>query len=284
MRIPNFNLKISAWLYCLFASNLVLANSIQIDVGDVGYIFYKPIFATWLQSGYSGIVKGPGNWSWSPFHYEAIVIDVRPRTYDEPFQILARDQLNISFEVHAIMRPKVDEIKTVVEDFGGVEWYKRVVQAPLRTFVQKTVETYSSHDANDNRSKIESSVAEYLREYLADKPFVLDSLTVGNIQFPASVTRAVELKVANQQLLEKKKTDMEIARQEAEIRVIEADGIRRSQEIINKTLSPIYVQHELVQALRDIGSKSGNIIYFVPTDENGLPRVNQVQDLNGSAK
>jgi len=90
----------------------------------------------------------------------------------------------------------------------------------------------------------------------------------------------VELKVANQQLLEKKKTDMQIAQQEAEIRVIEADGIRRSQEIINKTLSPIYVQHELVKSLSDLAKSSGNVIYFIPTDENGMPRVNPVKEIS----
>jgi SPFH domain / Band 7 family len=271
---------------CLLPALLVLAspeapgNSVQIPAGYVGYIYYQPIFATWLKSGFSGIVKGPGNWSWSPFHYEAIVIDVRPRTYDEPFQILAKDQLNISFEVHAILRPNPDQIKAVVEDFGGVEWYQRVVQAPLRTFVQKTVETYTSQEANDNRSRIEDSVTDYLRSYIRDKPFFLDSLTVGNIQFPPAVTRAVELKVSNQQLLEKKKTDMQIAKQDAEIRAIEAEGIRRSQEIINKTLSPIYVQHELVKSLGELAKNSGNVIYFVPTDENGLPRVNQVKEIS----
>ena len=60
--------------------------------------------------------------------------------------------------------------------------------------------------------------------------------------------------------------------------------IRRSQEIINKTLSPIYVQHELVQALIEISNHAGNIIYFIPTDENGLPRVSQVQDMTNQIK
>jgi len=268
----------------LLASPTASANSVQVGAGFVGYIYYRPLIATWLSSKYSGIVKGPGNWSWSPYHYEAIIIDTRPRTYNEPFQILAKDQLNISFEVHAILRPDAARIQEVVEEFGGIEWYRRVVQAPLRTFVQKTVETYISHEANDNRSKIEETVTQYLRDYIKDKPFLFDSLTVGNIQFPAAVTQAVELKVANQQLLEKKKTDMQIARQEAEIRVIEADGIRRSQEIINKTLSPIYVQHELVKSLSDLATHPGNVIYFVPTDENGMPRVSPVKEISASAR
>jgi len=280
MKLLKSVLAAPALAATILASPIASANSIQVGAGFVGYIYYKPLIATWLSSEYSGIVKGPGNWSWSPFHYEAIIIDTRPRTYNEPFQILARDQLNISFEVHAILRPNADKIREVVEEFGGVEWYRRVVQAPLRTFVQKTVETYTSHEANDNRSKIEETVTQYLQEYIKDKPFLFDSLTVGNIQFPAAVTHAVELKVANQQLLEKKKTDMQIAQQEAEIRVIEADGIRRSQEIINKTLSPIYVQHELVKSLSDLAKSSGNVIYFIPTDENGMPRVNPVKEIS----
>jgi len=181
MKLLKSVLAAPALAATILASPIASANSIQVGAGFVGYIYYKPLIATWLSSEYSGIVKGPGNWSWSPFHYEAIIIDTRPRTYNEPFQILARDQLNISFEVHAILRPNADKIREVVEEFGGVEWYRRVVQAPLRTFVQKTVETYTSHEANDNRSKIEETVTQYLQEYIKDKPFLFDSLTVGNI-------------------------------------------------------------------------------------------------------
>lgn len=63
---------------------------------------------------------------------------------------------------------------------------------------------------------------------------------------------------------------VKIAQQKAEIRYVEATGIRRAQDAISKTLTPLYVQHEMIQALRE----SGATTVYIPTDPgSGLPVV-----------
>lgn len=63
---------------------------------------------------------------------------------------------------------------------------------------------------------------------------------------------------------------VKIAQQKAEIRYVEATGIRRAQDAISKTLTPLYVQHEMIEALRD----SGAATVYIPTDpSSGLPVV-----------
>lgn len=63
---------------------------------------------------------------------------------------------------------------------------------------------------------------------------------------------------------------VKIAEQKAQIRYVEATGIRRAQDAISKTLTPLYVQHEMIAALRD----SGAATVYIPTDPgSGLPVV-----------
>jgi hypothetical protein len=63
---------------------------------------------------------------------------------------------------------------------------------------------------------------------------------------------------------------VKIAQQKAEIRYVEATGIRRAQDAISKTLTPLYVQHEMIAALRE----SGAATVYIPTDPgSGLPVV-----------
>jgi uncharacterized surface protein with fasciclin (FAS1) repeats len=63
---------------------------------------------------------------------------------------------------------------------------------------------------------------------------------------------------------------VKIAQQKAEIRYVEATGIRRAQDAISQTLTPLYVQHEMIQALRE----SGAATVYIPTDPaSGLPVV-----------
>lgn len=57
----------------------------------------------------------------------------------------------------------------------------------------------------------------------------------------------------------------------AEKRVAEAVGIKEAQVEINKTLTPLYVQHEFVQAI-----EAGHVeVSMIPVGPNGLPLVGQ---------
>lgn len=66
-----------------------------------------------------------------------------------------------------------------------------------------------------------------------------------------------------------------IEKQKADIRVIHAIGIRKSQDHIAATLTPLYVMFEQTEALKAIAmSGKNNSVVFVPTNPtNGLPIV-----------
>jgi hypothetical protein len=67
---------------------------------------------------------------------------------------------------------------------------------------------------------------------------------------------------------------VKIAKQHAQIRFQNAIGIRESQDEIAKTLTPLYVQFEMVQALQSIAaSGSNNSIVYIPSGANGIPLV-----------
>lgn len=61
----------------------------------------------------------------------------------------------------------------------------------------------------------------------------------------------------------------------AEKRVVEAHGIRKAQDLIAKTLTPLYVQHEAIQAQKF--GHSGDRTY-IPVGPQGVPLVANVTD------
>lgn len=60
---------------------------------------------------------------------------------------------------------------------------------------------------------------------------------------------------------------------EADKKVAEAVGLKKSQVEINKTLTPLYVQHEYVEAIKDAAHSPSNTIEFIPVGPEGLPVV-----------
>lgn len=61
---------------------------------------------------------------------------------------------------------------------------------------------------------------------------------------------------------------------EAEKRYQEAVGIRRAQDEIQTTLTPLYIQHEAIQAQKAIAtSGQNNTVVYVPAGTNGTPTI-----------
>jgi predicted membrane metal-binding protein len=67
---------------------------------------------------------------------------------------------------------------------------------------------------------------------------------------------------------------IQVAKQQAEIRLQKAIGVREAQDEIAKTLTPLYVQFEMTDALKQI-AKSGknNSVVYLPSGANGIPLV-----------
>ena len=81
---------------------------------------------------------------------------------------------------------------------------------------------------------------------------------------------------------------VQIAKQHAQIRFQNSVGIREAQDEIAKTLTPLYVQFEMVEALKAIAtSGSNNSVVYIPSGANGIPLVsttnpNEVRNPDGS--
>ncbi len=243
--------------------------------GHEGYVYERPRF--FGTGGPQGTVTGPGNFGISVLRNEIVNLDVRPQTYTETFQILARDDLNVSFRVHAVLAIEPGHIEDVVVRFGSEQWYGRVVKEPFRTLVRRSVQAHDSREIKTQRGEIAEEVRMGLAEHLAETPFKLRSLVVGNIDYPEVVAKAVEKKLASLQVLEEKSTQKEIAMRDAEIRVEEAKGIAEAQRIINETLTPYYLQHEAIGAQLQMAESPNHTTVYIPVGSNGLPLVHEAK-------
>jgi hypothetical protein len=73
---------------------------------------------------------------------------------------------------------------------------------------------------------------------------------------------------------------VQIAHQEAQIEIEHAKGTAKAQSIINGSLTPLYVQHEAIQAQLEAAKNSSHTeTIYVPVGSQGIPTV-----LNAAAK
>lgn len=98
----------------------------------------------------------------------------------------------------------------------------------------------------------------------------------GNI-VPEAVADAVANKIAAQQRLEQKDTEIEIATKDAEIRVAQANGIAESMRIINNQLTSAYLQHEAIETQKTMAGSPNHSAIYIPVGPMGIPLVATVE-------
>lgn len=78
---------------------------------------------------------------------------------------------------------------------------------------------------------------------------------------------------------------IQVTKQKAQIRFEEAKGIKEAQDEISKTLTPLYVQFEMVDALKAIAaSGKNNSVVYIPSGANGIPLVSDVSNQTSVGK
>jgi regulator of protease activity HflC (stomatin/prohibitin superfamily) len=254
-----------------------------------GYVGYLTKGAVFGQSRFYGIQRGPT----SPgrrWLLDVTNISITPYTYSEDFTggeaVLSRDNLKIAFRVHTVWRVDDAKVPLFMERFsttasdGDLERdpdavvkiaYGHFVREPLRTYARDEVQRRNGLEVKDALIPIGEAVLSRIREYARDSPFVIRSVVVGNIQYPDEVANAVSRKLAATQELQRKDTEIEIERKERTKREVQAEGIANAMQIIRGQLSPMYIQHEAIEAQRQMVNSPNHTVVYIPVGPMGVP-------------
>ena len=118
--------------------------------------------------------------------------------------------------------------------------------------------------------EIGKTVEKEIRAICKDTPFEIVQVVVGNIQYPDSVANAVSEKMAATQKLEQVRID-------AKRRVEEAEGIAKAMEVVQQKLTPLYLQHEAIEAQKAMVGSPNHTTIYIPVGAMGVPFVQPLE-------
>ncbi len=238
----------------------------ETPAGHEGYVFHKPLI--FGKAEYRQTLSGPSSTglSWRLF---VINVDMRTKSYKEDFQLLSKDNLSVSFEVNTRISLRPESSKEVVEEWGGENWFEWNVKEPLRTVVRREVTQVSAVEIQLTTNKVRNHIQDRLLELYKDSPIQIESVDIGNIQFPQAVTHAIEQKIGQQQELKRQEFLLAMAKKEAAIRVLESLRAAKQQMIISETLNPLYVQRMAVDVYRKLAASPNKTIVMLPSSTKG---------------
>ena len=254
-----------------------------------GYVGYLTKGAVLGQARFYGVQRGPTS-PGRAWLLHVTNVSVTPYTYTEDFvgdeAVLSRDNLKIAFGVHTVWRIDETQVPLFLDRFSTTVTadsserdpdaivkvaYGNFVREPLRTFARDEVQRRNGLDVKEALMPIGDAVLARIRAYAAGSPFIITSVVVGNVQYPAEVADAVSRKLAATQELQRKDTEIEIERKERTKREVQAQGIANAMQIIRGQLSAMYIQHEAIEAQKLMVGSPNHTVVYIPVGPMGVP-------------
>jgi regulator of protease activity HflC (stomatin/prohibitin superfamily) len=254
-----------------------------------GYVGYLTKGAVFGQSRFYGVQRGPTS-PGRTWLLGVTNVSITPYTYHEDFtgsdSVMSRDNLQIGFRVHTVWRIDENRVPLFMERFsttvndGDLQKdpdavvriaYGHFVREPLRTFARDEVQRRNGLEVKEALIPIGEAVLNRIRAYAEGSPFIITGVVVGNVQYPAEVAEAVSRKLAATQELQRKDTEIEIERKERTKREVQAQGIANAMQIIRGQLSPMYIQHEAIEAQKLMVNSPNHTVVYIPSGPMGVP-------------
>lgn len=260
------------------------SNNPHTPAGYVGYVHQDSWFG---EARFVGLKTGPSS-SGRHWLYKVTNVSVTPYTYAEPFEgessIMAKDDLKISFRLHVVWKVRADKVRDFVEHYstlheGGKDGkleevaFGHFMKEPIRTYGRDEVQKFKGAEIKEKIDEIGAKVLARAKQRAEGTPYEILDVVVGNIQYPSVVSDAVAMKLKADQDLARMSTEVEIERKKAERRIVEAEGIAKAMEIVQQKLTPLYLQHEAIEAQKAMVGSPNHTTVYIPVGPMGVPLV-----------
>ena len=252
---------IGAVLLFIFGSSMF----VTINPGNKGVLFEK------LGDGLDKeTIYGQGLHIIAPWN-EMIIYDVKETETFEKMQVLSSDGLPIKIDLSIIHHPVHDRIGYLHDNIGK-EYLSKIIQPALRSVTREVIGNYLPEELyNSKREEIQIEIFTKTQKIVGTKDITLPAIYIRDVTLPPTLVTAIEKKLKQQQESFEYEFKIDIARKEAERKEIEANGIAKFQQIVNKTITPQLLKWKGVEATQEIAKSTNSKVIVIGNGDGDLP-------------
>lgn len=239
--MKNLSLFIAAFGLLFFGSSCRVVH--QGDVGvkrKLGRIAENPLPA------------GPK--AYNPFTTRIIMVPVRTINLEVRLDLPSKEGLNVTAEISILYHVDLNQATTLIEKVGVK--YEDVLILPIfRAAAADISAKFMAKDMHTgNRLAIETEIKDLMAAQLTQRGIIIESVLMKSILLPPNLYRAVEEKLQAEQEAQRMEFILLREKQEAERKMIEAEGIRNSNKAISEGLNKEILQFLSIEAFEKLSN------------------------------
>ena len=202
---------------------------------------------------------------------DMIIYDVKESETFEKMQVLSSDGLPIKIDLSIIYHPVHDRIGYLHDNIGK-EYLSKIIQPALRSVTREVIGNYLPEELyNSKREEIQIEIFTKTQKIVNAKDITIPAIYIRDVTLPPTLVTAIEKKLKQQQESFEYEFKIDIARKEAERKEIEANGIAKFQQIVNKTITPQLLKWKGVEATQEIAKSENAKVIVIGNGDGDLP-------------
>jgi regulator of protease activity HflC (stomatin/prohibitin superfamily) len=256
--VATLSLLVIAFLLVFFYSRMF----VTIHAGERGVMWSR-----WTGTQMDSIYQEGTQFVW-PWN-KMTVYDIRFKLSSMQVSFLTKDGLPVSMNLKVRYRPADRMLpnlhETVGPDFVNVVVLPEVVNGLREVISQYNLEElYESKFNEIQRRMLIQAKIEDGKRYL-----IIDDVMFDDIRLPEQVSQAIQHKMATEQQSLEMKYVLDMAKSEAQRKVIEAQGVEEQQRDINATLTDRMLKYKSIEATKELATSPNAKIVLMGCDGGG---------------
>jgi regulator of protease activity HflC (stomatin/prohibitin superfamily) len=201
------------------------------------------------------------------------VYDVKEQQREETMDVLDKNGLSLNLDVSVRFNPTYDRIGSLHEIFG-VRYVDQLIIPEVRSSVRQVAGRYTAEEIySTKRSQVESSIINETKVVLEGNDITMRALLIRSINLPATIKGAIEKKLEEEQAFLTYQYTLETAKQEAEKKRIDAEGIARFNKILDASLTSSILKQRGIEATIDLAKSPNAKVIVIGNTKDGLPLI-----------
>ncbi|WP_374282155.1 prohibitin family protein [Desulfovibrio sp.] len=249
---------------------------ISIKPGELGVLYARFRGGTQLQHTYEEGIHLIQPWN------IMYIYDVRVQEETQNIDVLTVDGLTINVQISLRFQIIRDRLPALHQEIGP-RYRDKVVLPIMNSAVRQTIGSYRPDDLYSTaRQELQDQMLVDAVEEMGRIPILIQGFVVKTITLPEVLRDSIERKLVAEQSYLRYKYILLEEQQEARRKIIEAEGIKAYQMLVNEHMTQNFLRYQGIQATKDLAS-SPNAKVVVIGGKDGLPVILNADSPAGAA-